>query len=707
MGYTPKQDDIEILYQQKVNIYIKINLLDKTLKIIDNLQGELIENDYTIDAESDIRRTFNLTMFVKDSSFLIGKNTKIWIDKYIEIQIGLKNQRTEEIFYYPMGIYLFNEIGYEYNPTTKNLSLSCVDLMAQFTGLRNGQVMGLTTEIPEGSDIRNSIIKTITQLGNYTKYRVDSREKKRDGIINLFDIENSNNNLYNCSLQKIDYQTYNIVASIPPDETYASVKYYNTIDFKQGKTYTFSFITESNISNSKIELIIFGKRTDENTYQSITSKNGDSILTFTIDNEFTKIEYFDIRIANIPIKETDNEDEALTNTEIVYENILIYEGSYNKDNLPEYVSYNREQIVPYDLTFTTGSTVYDILTKLNDLESGWEMFFDTDGTFINQKIPTTENDSYVLDWETIERLVISESMESNFSDVKNSTRVWGKCLDADRTVEEVVTNENEYEITLDYLIPSGNEDIPYGTLIALKVNTNNVEDMKIKVTDNKANPQVNNGETTYTKFEASYPIVDSGDISILPDSMIKGNYYVVKYRSKKFYLIGQFQVVYVVKEYNILPLKEGQSKEEWIKEDKEKEGTENVKYIINSESENITEDMTEEEIKSLYNPFAIDEIGEIRQVLSGGDYENIYTDDLARQRAEYENWKSMRLNITLTLEMKPVLWLDVNQKIQYKSKITGEIEEYIIKSINGSTTSGTMTINATKFYPLYPFVVEE
>ena len=141
MSYTPTQQDIEILYQNAVNIYIQINLLDKDLKIIDNLQGELISDSFTIDADSDIRRTFDLDMFVKDSSFLIGDTSKIWINKYIAIELGLKNQRSGEIFYYPMGTYLFNEIGYNYDPSTKTLSFSCVYIMAQYTGLLNGQEM--------------------------------------------------------------------------------------------------------------------------------------------------------------------------------------------------------------------------------------------------------------------------------------------------------------------------------------------------------------------------------------------------------------------------------------------------------------------------------------------------------------------------------------------------------------------------------------
>ena len=91
MPYIPTQQDLDILHQHKINLYIIINLLNQDLKTIDNLQGELISDTFTIDAESDIRRTFNLTMFVKDSTFYIDPTSKIWLDKYIEIKVGIMN----------------------------------------------------------------------------------------------------------------------------------------------------------------------------------------------------------------------------------------------------------------------------------------------------------------------------------------------------------------------------------------------------------------------------------------------------------------------------------------------------------------------------------------------------------------------------------------------------------------------------------------
>ena len=123
MSYNYTQEDIDLIYQNKLNLYIKIDLLNESFQIIESLHGELIDGNYVVDAESDIRRNIDLTLFVKDSSFLIGQDTKIWLDKYIKIKIGIKNFRTGNIVYYNIGTYLFNDMNYSYNSTTKTLTI--------------------------------------------------------------------------------------------------------------------------------------------------------------------------------------------------------------------------------------------------------------------------------------------------------------------------------------------------------------------------------------------------------------------------------------------------------------------------------------------------------------------------------------------------------------------------------------------------------
>lgn len=488
MSYQVTQADMQILRQSNQLTYVKLELLNKQFQVIDELQGELIDGGHSEDAESDIRATSNASFIVKDASYLVNQTSKIWLDKYVRLYIGVLYQRSQEVSWYPMGVFLFNENSYTYDNTNKTLSINLLDLMCKLTGIRNGQVKGLSHTIPEGVDVRSAMISTLIEGGSSFNY-----------IIN---------------------------------------------------------------------------------------------------------------------------DVAKT--------------------------------IPYDLEFSTGATVYEMIVALRDLYPAWETYFD-DTTFICQEIPTCMDDDVILDAETIEPLIKSESLNNSFENVKNCTDVWGKCINADRYSDLSTNTGSQYNIALDTYTLS------LGDLIGFKANISTISST-LKINSN-----------------TPYPIVDSED---KPVKLEFDKSYVVRYSNSKFYYQGEFQIHAIVKEFSVEPTIEFKT------QDIINEGTSNIKYIINPDS-----------------PYCIDKIGEIRQVLSGADYENIYTEELCLQRAEYENWKSTRLQDSITLEMMMVPWLRVNKKIAYKSKITGKTEQYIIKNINRSLSNWTMTMGLVRFYPLYPFIV--
>ena len=107
------------------------------------------------------------------------------------------------------------------------------------------------------------------------------------------------------------------------------------------------------------------------------------------------------------------------------------------------------------------------------------------------------------------------------------------------------------------------------------------------------------------------------------------------------------------------------------------------------------------------SPFYVGgQVGPIRIPLFGGEYDNINSDNLALQRAQYELWKRTNLNSTLALSCVPVPWLDVNIKVQYTQQRNNTTAQYIIKSINfGLGPSDSMSISLITFYPDSPNIV--
>ena len=154
----------------------------------------------------------------------------------------------------------------------------------------------------------------------------------------------------------------------------------------------------------------------------------------------------------------------------------------------------------------------------------------------------------------------------------------------------------------------------------------------------------------------SYNITDDAG-NILSAATLNTGYNIFKYRkaNNNFYWLGQYQVYAEAEETNINSI------------------------------------------------FHKDKIGEIVKVCSGDEYDLIYSNSLAQDRADYELYHACRLQESMNLTLIDVPWLDVNWLIEYQSYMTGERKKYVIKQINGSTSSGTMDINIVTFYDSDPY----
>ncbi len=498
--YTPLQDDIRMLTQSTRDVYCYIDILDKNFKKIGTLDGQVISDSYSFDSQSDVRKTVSLSVHVADSSFLIGRDKKIWYDKYIEVSFGIRNIRTREILKYPIGVFLFYDIGYSYSESERTLSLSLVDRVAELNGDKGGLLSGVTTKIEAGADLRSALVSTVTQLGKIAKYRIDDPGKQ----------------------------------------------------------------------------------------------------------------------------------------------------------------------IPYDLEFSQGQTVWNIITTIRDLYPGWEAFFDGD-TFIFQAYPTATSAPAVLDTGIMEPLVISEQVSHKMNETKNVIELWGECLDADYYTT-TVTMSNSGSSTTITATYTGSVGLTENALYGFKASAANAGATSFKVGSN-----------------GSLPIYNEGNVALTAGTIKAGKSYVLKYKksgsSGYFYFCGEYQIAAIAK----LVSSEPSAAEKTA--DLANEPIQNISYVVEPDS-----------------PYTIESIGEMRDVKHGGEYDAIYSDELATQRAKYDLWLASDLQETITLECVEVPWLDVNQKIRYRSFRTGEEYEYIVLSKSGSTTGGTMSITCNKFKPLYSWL---
>lgn len=332
--------------------------------------------------------------------------------------------------------------------------------------------------------------------------------------------------------------------------------------------------------------------------------------------------------------------------------------------------------VPYDLEFSTGATVWEIVCELRDLYPGFEAYFDEEGTFICQRIPNCDADDIVLSNDTLSRLVVSENSSVDLSTVRNVTRIYGASIETDRYSDTCTTENNVYKVSFDTFTLADN------IIVGVKVNSKNVDNMKLQISYNDGSTEaidiVERNVNIIVKDQSGNIIIDN---NVPNDSEVE----ITTTVSYEPCAAGKFESgkVYCFKYSKCLNTGEEEAKMYWVYQ-----GQYQVEALYKNEDTGTA--------------FCVQKIGERLQVLSGGEFDDITTDTLAMENASYQTWLKSRLNETITLECMDIPFLEVNTKVEYKPKNSDSTEYYIIKRIQESFMQGVMTIEMMRFYRLYP-----
>lgn len=170
------QEQYNTATQQFRNLHLKINILNFRYQIVNEISGDAISGNIAIDANADLRRSCSVSVVVTDSRYNIESGSAIWLDKYIQIYVGVDNIQTGEIIWMNQGIYLIDAPSWIYDAQTKTLTFNGLDLMSKMTGLRNGNLAGIPTEIPAGTNIRDAVISTL-QLAGFYQYEIPTIDR--------------------------------------------------------------------------------------------------------------------------------------------------------------------------------------------------------------------------------------------------------------------------------------------------------------------------------------------------------------------------------------------------------------------------------------------------------------------------------------------------------------------------------------------------
>ena len=169
------QSEYRVAKQNGRIIHTKINVLNFDLQVVSEISGVVLEGStYNIDATSDIRRTYSISLVPKDNSFNIEYGGKLWMDKYVQVLVGIEDvHNNNEVVYSNLGLYLVNNPDQVYDATNNTITINGIDLMAKITGMRNGYLEGITYQINANEGIKQVMTSLINQECGFPKYSID------------------------------------------------------------------------------------------------------------------------------------------------------------------------------------------------------------------------------------------------------------------------------------------------------------------------------------------------------------------------------------------------------------------------------------------------------------------------------------------------------------------------------------------------------
>ena len=209
MPYIPSQNEISVIKQNVKDVYVKVELLTANMTVIDSLTGSLVSDSFSSDSNSIQRRNYTCNLVVSDharkinkstilSEYLVGKDNKIWIDKYIRVYYGIFSYRAKEIIWWRIGTFTYVSANYTFGATECNLSLTCADKMCDYDGTKNGLIHQTKYDDITGESAAGFKIPAVAQYetdsnGNVLKDSngnriVKSYNKIRDSVIALLGI---------------------------------------------------------------------------------------------------------------------------------------------------------------------------------------------------------------------------------------------------------------------------------------------------------------------------------------------------------------------------------------------------------------------------------------------------------------------------------------------------------------------------------------
>ena len=643
---------------------VQIRNVSMTVIPMGSITGVATRGGLNYDSTSDMLRTLDLTMAVKDSTLIPDENGVIFLNRFVHVLVGIGDseylQRLESctssyttfeemnsqmaqhpvsghysvtrdetmnnaktIWYYDVdtdiytldsaeilwlkkGYYILDSPNYSFSKDKSELTIGGLDLVAWLDGTRNGYLNGTLHRIEAGTNVKEAIESTVTELGGI--YKTDVEECRTSATAEIQDVPNDIDTDGGYTIWEILTGLKEILPTysmyFDDDGTFCYHQIALTVPDEE--------LPDEDLDGNVIKVIACRAEMDGDGNFILYTYEGTADTTVNISG-------------TLKIEATDQMRELFL------------------QNLDGEISVVRRllNLTTSSTTTSQSSTVVNedgSNVRASDIYKSKNIYFksEADGQYCALTRLKTVNDTKT---EELEANVISEGVDVDYQSIKNVVEVWGAPLESTITPSSTsITIGATTYLNLSFTVsPIAGYMIGFVMPTITSAQKAQYKNVPITLRINGTSVTLLEGDTNKSVYVGD---VDSDE------------FYVLYCESTNlYYLSGTLQPNYVA--------------------------------ICNSP----------------ISKFNVGEIGEIRLTCADGEFETITSTELAKERACWELYKHTCEKDTLTLTTAPLYNINVGDVLQYKTKNDDDYSWYTVQKITYPFTLGdTQSITLEKFY---------
>ena len=294
MLYSITEQDKNLITQTYVEYKYRFTIMKKH-QVMDSFESVISIGGYSIDAESDVRRTLSLTIYLPPNEKNIEERINSWMGLDFVFETGVYSIRDNDYIWYPCGTYLLTDGNTSYDATNNSVSISLGDSYVKFNGTRNGQIGGAPNIIipavnEDGTrNILRDILTTIVkQEGGIEDYVIDDIGEFYGMAANNEDYEEYRKN--NPEWNTLPYDLEFSVGCLVSDEISGVTDLYPNIQkyFDVYNTFCCGMIPSCDndpitLSNDFLQKILVATNSESTTYDIQNIKNVTEVFGMTYD----------------------------------------------------------------------------------------------------------------------------------------------------------------------------------------------------------------------------------------------------------------------------------------------------------------------------------------------------------------------------------------------------------------------------------------